>query len=1109
MMAQLEESISEAIVDSGASRHMVKDKSLFVKKTRAVKTHVTTAGSETLQARGEGECIVQLGNTNSCTKLTEVLQVPGIHMNLISVGRLCDDGCNVMFTKDGVYISRAGKVIGTGHREGGIYTVEMTKIAQANIANAATRRDAASNISAMNLWHHRLGHADRNSIARTEKLGATRGLDLTDRPQSAVCEPCVIGKMTNGPLKPRLNLCDVPGVVVHTDLGHISWLSFSGAKYFVTFLDEASGHIVAHAIKRKNESAHHLIRHVAWVERQSGARVAKVVMDGASKGDYAAAVQLLEADGIEFDVSAPYTPAENGRAERINRTLIGAVRASLAHAGLPKEFWAECLANVVYVRNAILKTGKKKTPTELLTGTPPYVGHLRIFGCRVWTRVQDKKRKKLEPKAKPGILMRSLSYGKYRIWLESEKKVVISRHCRIVETEFPALKWRRPQNGGNSNVQFHYLNDHDASCHDGPYEVDTTSGGEDSISVPVSCGGNGGGDTGHIVLPEQEADDARTSPRPSEGDESRVSVHGQNVNNDTPDDQSITTSNSDVVVQQDLPQHGMPEHNETPRYPSRARRKPVRFQDFAGMALDDIVPYKTAMEGTEAEQWTLALQEEMDAIISSGTLVPSKLPDGRVAISTKFLFKRKLGVDGLVKRYKARLVVHGNLQREGIDFEETYAPVVDWEVAMCAISLMLRRGARIELVDFITAFLNGDIEEDVYVKLPKSYDASQRVYKLAKSLYGLRQSPRNWYLKLTKALHALGFKSIDAAECVYTKGEGRKLVVLLVYVDDMVIMSIDKGDLVATKKSLKKDFKITDLGPLAHFLGVKFDRDGNTMKLSQAAYVERVLERFGMSESRPAPTPMVQDFTNISSRLASSEEERLEMAKVPYRQAVGSLLYLARHTRPDICFAVSALCRVAHDPGRHHWVAAKRIMRYLRATPHHGVPLGDVDETKGALVAYSDADWAGDATDRKSTSGYLIMLHGAVVAWRSSKQTIVALSSTEAEYVALSDCCRVVARVRNLLNALGEPITRALVYEDNTSTMRWTEKGGMRTKHIDVKRHYIRGAVERNEVQVQYCPTDDMLADPMTKPLGRDKVSKFVRDIGMEDAGSGVVEEEC
>ena len=1071
---------ADALVDSGATCHIVNDGKLLRDKTEVVDTTIVTATDEVLKPSCSGKCALGLGGFKiDKIQLDRVLHVPEFTSNLLSVSQLCDDEYKVEFDKDAVLIKENGKVVGKGRRCGNAYIMPLMRIegamrAKSNIERAKPVKTKTAYSNALELWHQRMGHADKNAISRMASTSAVRGIDLTEKALEDVCGPCMEGKMTNGPMPLRTELCKVPGEVIHTDVAHINVPSLGGAKYFVTFLDEASGHITARAIKRKNDASTELIKYVAWIERQSGTRVKRITMDGADKTDYAQAVNKLSLEGVEFNPTAPYSPAENGRAERVNRTLNGTVRAMLSQAGLPEEFWAECLMTATQVRNCLPKADKKKSPEEELTSRVPSVAHFRVFGSLVWTRVADKKRRKLDPKAKRGVLLGSVSYGKYRVWLEKEAKVIVSRHCRVVETEFPALTWAKDkalkhrftwteeqEQVGVPTIEF--------DLPSGTSEPSQPAVGGAPSERSVAGGGEFAGEEEQHVIPE--------SPELSEPEF------------EVPDEEespAVDTSNA-------------PAEAPVRRNPTRVRKPPVRFdEEFAGMALDKPITYVEAMGSDEKPKWKAALKEEMNAIMASGTLTTAKLPAERHAISTKFIFKRKLGVDGDVKRYKARLVVHGNLQKPGIDYEETYAPVVDWEVALTAISVMSRRNAHIDLVDFQTAFLNGDLEEEVYVRLPKAYDKSQKVYRLAKSLYGLKQSPRNWFKKLCSALRKFGFQEVKAADCIVTKGSGNDLVVLLVYVDDMVIMSESSAAVNKTKRDLQADFKITDLGPLKYFLGIKFERssDGHSMRVTQEKYAERVLDRFGMANSRPVPTPMAANFLGSVGTGPKNDKEREDMSKHPYRAVLGCLLYLARHTRPDISFAVSLLCRYVQDPALHHWTAVKRLMRYVRGTTGFGLQVGAVkDKADYTIEAYVDADWAGEKSERKSTTGYLLKVHGACVAWRSVKQSITALSTAEAEYVAMSMCVRALARMRNLLEVLGDTVKTARVWEDNQPAIAWAEKGGMRTKHLDVRYHYVRDELHRGRIEISYCPTDRMQADALTKPVDADKLAQFVKDL--------------
>jgi len=440
-------------------------------------------------ATAVGKCNVRLGSNMPTVNLDRVLHVPEFSANLLSVSQLCDAGYTVKFDRLHAVVLRHGKIVGEGKRDGNVYTIPLLYAEQAQTAKTA-------HANALDLWHLRLGHADKNAIARMAESGAVRGIDLTEKAQGDVCGPCMEGKMVNPSVLSRTNLSKVPGASIHTDVAHLNVPSLGGAKYFVTFLDEATGHILARPIKRKNEAATELQKYVAWIERQTQGRVLKITMDGASRGDYAHAVKHLVGLGVEVHPTAPYTAMENGRAERINRTLNGSVRSMLAQAGLPEEFWAECLLHATAVRNVIPKANKSKSPLEELTGQKPSVAHYRVFGSLAWVRVQDKVRKKLDGKAKRGVLLSTISYGKYRIWLEKEAKIVFSRTCRIVETEFPAQSWHK------SNAMRRKFHWNDEPVYEAPTVSFTTPSGGAVEEPPAYYGGapsqrsiNGGGES--------------------------------------------------------------------------------------------------------------------------------------------------------------------------------------------------------------------------------------------------------------------------------------------------------------------------------------------------------------------------------------------------------------------------------------------------------------------------------------------------------------------------------------------------------------------------------------------------------------------------------------
>lgn len=313
---------------------------------------------------------------------------------------------------------------------------------------------------ALDLWHERIRHIHKPVIREMQKKQSVLGLKPSEKQKVTTCKSCLTGKMSNTILRARTNVSNVPGAVIHTDVCTMDELSIRRSKYFVTFTDECTGYIRACAIQRKSDTANHSLSHTKWVERQTGNQVKRMKLDGG--GEYEKATDILRASGVEIDISAPYTPNENGRAERQNRTLLNSIPSMLHHAGLPREFWAEALQVAIDVRNMVPKTNKSISPFEGLHGIKPSVEHLKTFGCEVYCRVSDSVRRKLDPKSVQGILMRVISYGKYRVYIEKEHSFTTTLHARINEAVFPARDWTSDSTST------------DQSSPDSEYEIDIT-----------------------------------------------------------------------------------------------------------------------------------------------------------------------------------------------------------------------------------------------------------------------------------------------------------------------------------------------------------------------------------------------------------------------------------------------------------------------------------------------------------------------------------------------------------------------------------------------------------------------------------------------------------
>ena len=400
------------------------------------------------------------------------------------------------------------------------------------------------------------------------------------------------------------------------------------------------------------------------------------------------------------------------------------------------------------------------------------------------------------------------------------------------------------------------------------------------------------------------------------------------------------------------------------------------------------------------------------------------------------MFKKKEGVlEVEASRFKARLVAKGYTQKEGVDFNEIFSPVVRHTSIRILLSLVVHKGLELHQLDIKTAFLHGDLEEEIYMAQPEGYARGVKVCLLQKSLYGLKQSPRQWYKKFDMFMLGIGFKRSTFDLCVYYKGlSNGEFIYLLLYVDDMLIACKHMDEIDNLKKLMSSKFEMKDLGEAKKILEIDIFRDKEKREIfvSQRKYIEKVLERFNMGGANPVITPLAPHFKLSSKQCPKSEQERESMAKMPYASAVGCIMYLMVCTRPDIAHAVSVVSRFMSNPGKPHWEALRWILRYLKGSMDVGLLYRKENNGNGdCVVGYCDADLGGDRDKRKSLTGYIFSAWGNTISWRASLQPVVALSSTEAEYMAATEATREALWLKWLVNELGVPQNQVIVHCDN------------------------------------------------------------------------------
>ncbi|RVW28194.1 Retrovirus-related Pol polyprotein from transposon RE2 [Vitis vinifera] len=574
------------------------------------------------------------------------------------------------------------------------------------------------------------------------------------------------------------------------------------------------------------------------------------------------------------------------------------------------------------------------------------------------------------------------------------------------------------------------------------------------------------------------------------------------------------------VVQESAPNIDISEQTTLPRRnPPRERHPPAKFRDYIAAAVryppekflsyqnlsTSHLAYLTAIssvhepknfhEANSQPMWRKSMDDELKALEETNTWNIVHLPPGKHVVGCRWVYRFKFNPDGSIERPKSRVVAQGFTQHFGVDYKETFAPVAKMSTVKVLLSVAANHGWSLSQMDVKNAFLHGELEEEVYMKIPPGHPLCgdpSRVCKLNKSIYGLKQSPRAWHAKLSSILEDLGFTRSSADSSLYVQtGQTEKLMVLI-YVDDLIITGSNADSIAALKKKLQGKFPVKDLGPLKYFLGIEVATSRKGLFLNQRKYTIDLLRDSNMLNSKPANTPFDSklQLDKLGDPLDSSNY---------YQKLVGKLIYLTI-TRPDISFAVSLVSQYMHAPTVVHLCMVKRILRYLKKTIGRGIVMRRNGHTD--IIGFSDSDWAGNTIDRRSTTGYCMFVGGNLVSWKSKKQPVVARSSAEAEYRAMAAASCEMVWLKNLLTDLGfSPTSPMKLFCDNQAAMHIAANPVFheRTKHIEVDCHFIRQQVQSKVIQTHYIRSSDQLADAFTKVLSSTVFHRLMFKLGSID----------
>ena len=1031
------------VVDSGSEEHICCDVNLMFNLSPLDKEiTITYGGGATGRATHRGHVLLWSSPTGEVV-LHDVLYEPMAQVNLFSIKKAQSKGVmRVEFSGHDQCLIKVKDVTISANVKRGLYVLP------AIVPSLEVRGLAAISKETPELWHERYGHLGYKNMAKLPNM--VKGINVSpvefEVAGQGVCAPCALGKQTRAVFDASTSKTTASLQLVHMDVcGPLPVASLGGCKFFAVFLDDFSKYSVVRAIKHKSDVTSVVKEVLTCLERQTNHKVRVVRTDGGGEYCNQDMEAYLKGQGIVHQRTTAYTPQQNGKAERLNRTLLERVRAMLAHSGLPKDLWAEALATANHLRNISPAKDLDKVPHEMLYGTTPDVSLLRTFGARVFAQVPKQKRNKLDNVSIPGIMVGYEPDVKgYRI-LVDKRKIIVSRDVTFDEATLGEKIPHPPAD----------------------YIVFPSDEGDAPPEIPADGAGGGDSDDGSSDHDHDGSDDGENplaGGEPPQSAEPPPSGDGENP-----------------LAGAEPPQLRRSGRNRAPTGPwwnvSNVHAMVAEIQEPSSV--------EEALSSDHAQQWREAMDEEMSSLLSNNTWSIQEVPAGVQPIPVKWIFKIKYGGTGAIERFKARLVAKGFKQKEGIDYDEVFAPVSKYSTFRALLAKVAADDMELHLLDVKTAFLQGDLEETVYTQQPPGYTLGKETEacKLHKALYGLKQAPRAWHARLHEELVGMGFEVAQADPGLYTVMKGDKAgAFVLVYVDDILIAAHDLDMVKDVKAQLMRAFDARDLGEASSYLGITISRDRGKglLKISQERMVLDVVDKFGITDARPRKVPL-----STSAKLSQADDgsEELDTSRYPYSQLVGSLMYLAVCTRPDIAFAVGALARFMAKPSVTHWQCAKGVLRYLKGTSTDGITYSQGES--GSLLGYCDADYGGDVDSRKSTTGYVFVMNGGAVSWSSKKQPTVAASTTEAEYIAAGLAVREALWMRQLMSDLSIAVGCVTIMGDNQSALKLLRNpiASVRSKHIDVVHHFARERVARKEVVFQYMSTHNMLADVFTKAL--------------------------
>ncbi|KAJ9546558.1 hypothetical protein OSB04_019101 [Centaurea solstitialis] len=1072
-------------LDSGCSKHMTGRKELLSNYREEYGGSVKFGNNELSPVVGHGDIV--------CKDITinNVAHVEGLNHNLFSIGKFCDKDLEVNFNKRRCAIrTEWGRELLVGTWKTNLYTIKLRHMLAKKSQCLITKKSSHQSL----LWHRRLSHLNYRYLDRLVKERLVSGIPMIKFEPDQMCSGCAQGKMKRAshPPKPEQG-SKSPLSLIHMDLcGPMKTVSLAGRKYVLVIVDDYSRYTWTRFLKTKDETSNLIINFIKAVQVQLKLPVQTVRSDNGTEFKNQVLKGFYNSLGITQTFSAARTPEQNGVVERRNRTLVEAARSMLAQSQLPQYLWAEAMNTACYTQNrSIIHRRFGKTPYHVLFGRIPNIDYFKVFGCPCFVLNESENRGKFGPKSDEMIFVGYSDCSvAYRVFNKKSRVVYESVNVRF--DPFVELSSTVSSNAdtGSNNVVFTDASSSTTSSIDPPatsneldslfeYFYDDLYGTNQISSSNVGISPTPSSST------TLSSEVSPTSSIPCSDIPSLVSspssspIVMDNLHPDTIVDSHVQSSSHEVGDNDSIPEGHEPltmhptstdnilepssvnDQTPLPHIAKWTKDHPIDLiigdptsgvQTRAASAnecnfsvfLSNIEPTRVS-DALQDSDWVTAMQEELNQFEALKVWRLVKLPESKSVIDTKWLFKNKRDVNNIIVRNKARLVAKGYRQQEGIDYDETFAPVARLEAIRMFLAYAAYKDFTVFQMDVKTAFLYGHLKEEVYVAQPEGFVDKEHpdyVYVLDKALYGLKQAPR---------------------AC-------RELC--------------KKFETVMTE-----EFKMSMMGEINFFLGLQVRQFSDGIFINQSKYIFDLLKKYDMSGCHSIGTPMA------TGNSIGPDHEGKDVDLRNYRSMVGSLMYLTA-SRPDIMFATCVCARYQAKPKESHLAAVKRIFRYLKGTPYYGIwyPKGLGFE----LQAYTDADYGGCNMDRKSTSGHLQFLGNKLVSWASKKQQCVSTSTAESEYVAAASCCSQVLWMQSQLRDYGLEYKKIPIYCDSKSAIAISANPVQhsKTKHIDIRYHFLKDNVEKENIEMYFVNTEYQLADLFTKALDEKRFKFLISRLG-------------